>query len=176
RKRLSRARQYVREELIVRFGEFARASAPSAAFASGVLGMLAVAAPPTAGAAVLGGGGAAAGHGVLKLLGGSVGIAALGTLLGVAAVWLGIRKPLSAPLDARERKALIAYGAFNTTLIFAFIAGIHWLKQVPGWWPHLLLSQAYVVGICWASAHWLPRILARRHQRDLLVDPVGTRR
>ncbi|HEV7270113.1 RNA polymerase sigma factor [Pseudoxanthomonas sp.] len=175
RKRLSRARQYVREELMARFGEFARTSAPSAAFASGVLGMLAAAAPPAAGAAVLGGG-AAAGQGALKVLGGSAGIATLGTVLGIAAVWLGIRRPLRDPLDARETRALIAYGVFNTVLILAFMAGIHALKDVPGWIPHLLLTQAYFIGICWASVRWLPRILARRHARDLSIDPEGTRR
>ena len=175
RKRLSRARQYVREELMARFGEFARGTAPSAAFAGTVLGMLAVAAPPAAGAAVISGSGAVAGKGLLKLFGLSAGFAAAGTLLGIGAVWFGIRTQLRDPLDGRERRALLAYGVFNTTLILAFIAGIGWLSGVPGWLPHALLTAAYVAGICWASARWLPRILARRRRRDMLQDPEGTR-
>ncbi len=177
RKRLSRARRHVHAALMARFGEFARASAPSAAFASGVLGLLAVAAPPCAGAAVLGsGGGMAAGKGVAKLLGASAGIVALGTLVGIAAVWLGIRKPLRDPLDARERRALLHYGLLNTALIVAFVAGISALARLPGWLPHLLLSFGYMAGICWSSGRWLPRILQRRNARDLLRDPEGTRR
>ncbi|WP_345778849.1 RNA polymerase sigma factor [Pseudoxanthomonas sp. LH2527] len=176
RKRLSRARQYVREELMARFGEFARASAPSAAFASGVLGMLAVAAPPAAGATVLAGGGTVVGKGVLKLLGGTAGVAALGTLVGIGAVWFGIRKPLKDPLDVRERRDLIRYGVFCTALIVAFVVGIVALTQVRGWMPHLGLTLVYVGGICWASALWLPRILKRRQARDAMRDPEGARR
>ena len=176
RKRLSRARQYVREELMTRFGEFARTSAPSAAFASGVMGMLAIAAPPSAGAVVLGTGSTMAGKGLLKLVGGGLGAAAFGTLVGIGAVWFGIRKPLKNPLDGRERRDLIRYGVFCTVLILAFVVGIVALTQVRGWVPHLGLTLAYMGGICWASAVWLPRILKRRQARDALRDPEGTRR
>ena len=48
RKRLSRARQSVREDLLERFSEFARSSAPSAAFAVGVTATLGVAKPAAA--------------------------------------------------------------------------------------------------------------------------------
>jgi len=176
RKRLSRARQYVREELMTRFGEFARTSAPSAAFASGVMGMLAIAAPPSAGAVVLGTGGAVAGKGLLKVVGGGLGAAAFGTLVGIGAVWFGIRKPLKNPLDGRERRDLIRYGVFCTVLILGFVVGIVALTQVRGWVPHLGLTLVYMGGICWASAVWLPRILKRRQARDALRDPEGTRR
>src|SRR5690606_6043091 len=48
RKRLSRARQSVRADLLQRFGEFARSSAPSAAFAVGVTATLGIAKPAAA--------------------------------------------------------------------------------------------------------------------------------
>jgi RNA polymerase sigma factor (sigma-70 family) len=176
RKRLSRARQYVREELITRFGEFARTSAPSAAFASGVLGMLAISAPPSAGAVVLGTGGAVAGKGLLKLLGGGLGATAFGTLVGIGAVWFGIRKYLRDPLDARERDDLLRYGAVNTVAILVFVIGITALARMPGWMPHMALTLAYMAVIGWTSGRWFPRILQRRHARDLLLDPEGERR
>lgn len=176
RKRLSRARQCVREELMVRFGDFARSSAPSAAFASGVLGMLAIAAPPSAGAVVLGTGGAIAGKGVLKLVGGALGATAFGTLVGIGAVWFGIRKYLRDPLDAREREQLLRYGTVNTLAIVLFIAGISALARIPGWVPHTALTLAYMAVIVWTSGRWLPRILQRRQARDLLRDPEGERR
>lgn len=173
RKRLSRARQYVREELMARFGEFARTSAPSAAFASGVLGMLAIAAPPSAGAVVLGTGGVVAGKGLLKLMGGALGATAFGTLVGIGAVWFGIRKYLRDPLDARERDQLLRYGTVNTLAILLFIVGISALARVPGWIPHTVLTLAYMVIIGWTSGRWLPQILQRRQARDLLLDPEG---
>ena len=176
RKRLSRARQYVRDELMTRFGDFARTSAPSAAFVSGVLGMLAIAAPPSAGAVVLGTGGAIAGKGVLKLVGGALGATAFGTLVGIGAVWFGIRKYLRDPLDAREREQLLRYGTVNTLAILLFIVGISALARVPGWIPHTALTLAYMAVIAWTSARWLPRILQRRQARDLLRDPEGERR
>ncbi|MCW4454891.1 sigma-70 family RNA polymerase sigma factor [Flavobacterium sp. MXW15] len=65
RKRLSRARASVREEMLHRFGEFARGSAPGTAFAAVVASLLMVAAPGTAGAVVIGSGIGMAGAGKL---------------------------------------------------------------------------------------------------------------
>ena len=174
RKRLSRARQTVRGELLQRFGDFARASAPSAAFVSALLGMLGVTAPPTAAAAILGTGGTVAGKGFLKLLGASAGVIAFGLVAAISSVWFGIRKPLQAPLDREERNALLRYGVFNTLLIVTFMAGITWLSGVPGWIPHVSLILGYMFGILWSCSRWLPKILERRKQRDLLLDPIGT--
>ena len=53
RKRLSRARASVREEMLKRFGEFARSTAPGAAFAALVSSTLMLAAPGTASAVIL---------------------------------------------------------------------------------------------------------------------------
>lgn len=174
RKRLSRARTFVRDELMKHFGEFARGTAPGAAFASVVLGAITLAAPPTAAAAVLTTGSAVAGKGVLKLLGASFGAIAIGLVAGIGSVWFGIRKQLRDPLDAQERRALLAYGVFNTLWILAFMAGISVLANVPGWIPHMALTLAYVGGISWACSRWLPKILARRRARDLALDPIVT--
>jgi len=84
RKRLSRARGMVREGLLQRFGEFARSTAPSAAFATGVVSMLMVAAPGTASAAIVlgtvGAGGTKLGLGGASATGGT----ALGSLTAAA--------------------------------------------------------------------------------------------
>ena len=81
RKRLSRARASVREEMLRRFGEFARGSAPGAAFATTVVSMVMVAAPGTASAAILFGTSVGVGGGKLGLGGASVsGGAAMGSL------------------------------------------------------------------------------------------------
>jgi len=83
RKRLSRARAHVREQLLARFGEFARGTAPGAAFAVTVTSALMIAAPGTATAAVALGAGLGTVGGAGKL-GGGLGVSALsgGTALG----------------------------------------------------------------------------------------------
>ncbi|HDS1126581.1 TPA: sigma-70 family RNA polymerase sigma factor [Stenotrophomonas maltophilia] len=86
RKRLSRARAQVRDGLLQRFGEFARSSAPSAAFATAVVSMVLVAAPGTASAAILLGTGVGIGGSKLGLGGAS---AAGGTALGSLTATLG---------------------------------------------------------------------------------------
>lgn len=79
RKRLSRARASVREEMLRHFGDFARNSAPGAAFATTVASVLMIAAPGTASAALLPGTGL--GTGKLGLGGATVsGGTALGSL------------------------------------------------------------------------------------------------
>jgi len=69
RKRLSRARSMVRDELMQRFGEFARSTAPGAAFTMIVLGGLVGAMPAASAATVIGTG----------VLGGGIGLGKLGT-------------------------------------------------------------------------------------------------
>lgn len=76
RKRLSRARATVREEMLRRFGEFARSSAPGTAFAATIGSLLMVAAPGTASAVVIGSSAGLAGAG--KLGAGGMGASAVG--------------------------------------------------------------------------------------------------
>ena len=86
RKRLSRARASVREDLLQRFGGLARSTAPSAAFALAVAGALAPAAPVSATAAVVGSGVFGAGAGKL----GAGGLATGGAAGGVAGGSMGL--------------------------------------------------------------------------------------
>jgi RNA polymerase sigma factor (sigma-70 family) len=73
RKRLSRARQLVRDDLIRRFGEFARASAPSAAFTAAVITGLGIASKPAAAAAATAIGAGAIGAGAETMAAGAIG-------------------------------------------------------------------------------------------------------
>ncbi len=81
RKRLSRARACVRDELLARFGEFARSSAPGAAFAMVVMGGLVGAMPTASAATVIGSGVLGGGLGKLGTGGAAGGVA--GGSLGV---------------------------------------------------------------------------------------------
>ncbi|HEV7270112.1 sigma-70 family RNA polymerase sigma factor [Pseudoxanthomonas sp.] len=87
RKRLSRARAMVREELLQRFGEFARSTAPTAAFTMIVLGGLVGAMPAASAATVIGSG--LLGTGLAGKLGTS-GLTTGGVTGGVAGGSLGV--------------------------------------------------------------------------------------
>ncbi len=87
RKRLSRARAMVRDELLQRFGEFARSTAPTAAFTMIVMGGLVGAMPAASAATVIGSG--VLGSGLLGKLG-TGGLATGGITGGVAGGSLGV--------------------------------------------------------------------------------------
>ncbi len=88
RKRLSRARSMVRDELLQRFSEFARATAPGAAFTMIVLGGLVGAMPAASAATVIGSGVLGGGLGLGKL--GAGGLTTGGVTGGVAGGSLGM--------------------------------------------------------------------------------------
>jgi RNA polymerase sigma factor (sigma-70 family) len=172
RKRLSRARQQVRAELLQRLGEFARSTAPGAGFTAAVAMALTVASPQAAAATALGVGALGSIKGVAKVGVGAMGAAAIGILGGLAGVWLGIRKLLRNPFDQREKHELVAYGVTSSLLVIGFSVGITWLARVPGWIPHLALSLGFMFGIAWMCGVWMPRIVARRREHERRIDPV----
>ncbi|MBD9435599.1 sigma-70 family RNA polymerase sigma factor [Pseudoxanthomonas sp. PXM03] len=88
RKRLSRARACVREELLKRFSDFARTTAPSAAFTMIVLGGLVGAMPAASAATMIGTGVLGSGLGLGKL--GTGGLTTGGITGGVAGGSLGV--------------------------------------------------------------------------------------
>lgn len=120
RKRLSRARQLVREELLVRFGEFARSSAPSATFAAGVLaGIAALGKPATASAATaVGAGTALAGKSVL----GSVGFLDGGVIGGALSYYFYRRYMIGFADTLEERRQIMR--AFNLYILTTFALGL----------------------------------------------------
>ena len=173
RKRLSRARQLVRDELLQRLGLFAKDTAPGAGFTAAVATLLMTSAPPTAAAATLGMGALGAANGAAKLGVGALGGAVAGVAGGLLGVWLGIRKLLADPFDDRERRGVVAYGLFTGGLTIAFSVGITWLANVPGWMPHVAATLGFALGMVFACGWWLPRTLARRRAHELRVDPTG---
>lgn len=172
RKRLSRARTSIREELLQRLGEFARASAPGTAFTAVVLSTLTLASPPAAAAALTVTGGALAGKGLLKVLIGSLGGIGLGLAGALGGVWFGIRKYLRNPLDASERRSLLRYGTSMSLLVIVFMGAFVVIHDVPGWIAPVAVTLVYAIGIMTMSTVWLPRILARRRALEARADPV----
>jgi RNA polymerase sigma factor (sigma-70 family) len=158
KKRMSRARERIREDLLERFGETLRRTAPGAAFTTAVAASLTIAGPSAS---------AATAASAVKIAGGSKLLAVLlsalpGALLGSAAVLFGMRKNLAAATDEQERLELKRFGVIGvvTCVAAAFgfaIAGE--LKSV----ALLAATQVVFVAILgWMYARWLPRIIERR--------------
>ncbi|ARQ89128.1 RNA polymerase sigma factor [Stenotrophomonas maltophilia] len=191
RKRLSRARALVRDGLLQRFGEFARSSAPSAAFATGVISMVLVAAPGTASAAILLGTGVGVGGSKLGLGGASVaggtamgsltatlgqlhvlpteswGAIAGGVIGGAIGSYLGARVLLSYTETEGERMQVRRFVRLNTGtgLAWCLVMLLAALLQVPMWSQLLLLALGLgVVNYqCLVSLH---RVMAPMIARD----------
>lgn len=173
RKRLSRARERVREELLQRLGEFAKSTAPGAAFTTAVAMALTTAAPPAAAATALGVGALGGAKGLAKVGVGALGGAAIGIGGGLLGIWMGVRQYLRAPFDERERRGLLAYALVMSALVVGFSLGIVALAKIPGWIPHFALSVGFMVGVTVSCAAWLPNILEPRRARERELDPVG---
>lgn len=166
RKRLQRAREAVRVGLLERLGDFARASAPGAAFTAAVSAALTLAAPGAASAASMAGASAAAsaGQSGLKLALATFGPAALGLFGGLLGTWIGYRQAMRDALDAEERhavtRACVWIGAASVVFALAFPTLMLLLR---GWLPLALLGTAFFGVLLWQSGVVLGRVRARRH-------------
>ncbi|MFZ5635270.1 MAG: RNA polymerase sigma factor [Pseudomonadota bacterium] len=172
RKRLSRARQSLRADLLARFGEFAADSAPGIAFTSVVATALAVASPPAAAKGILAAGAAAGGKTLAKIAVGAAGrIAMIGAFAGI---WLGLRKQLKGAIDEQERRALIRSAAINGMASIGFVLCLLLLVRFDdGWLLLVATTLAFMAVIFHQSMVVQPRAMARRHALEAQRDPVG---
>jgi len=175
RKRLSRARQSVREDLLARFSEFARSSAPSAAFAVGVTAALGISKPA-----------AAAGLGIAtKSIAGSLfarfalgfaGAASGGLLGGLVAAWFARSTLLGYAGDDAERTALNRFIHRYMGLSLAMIAVIIATHLVFRDEVHTFVAIAIALLLMnWQLLVMLPRLVDPLMARDARHDPAGAR-
>ena len=173
RKRLSRARQSLREDLLARFGEFAAGSAPGAAFTGIIATALTIASPPAAAKGILGiaavGGAKTLGKIALGA-GGSIAIALIGAFAGI---WLGLRRQLKGAIDEEERQGLIRSAAINSATSVLFIVALLALSRFSeGWVPSVLAMLVFMAVIFHQTIVVQPRILQRRHAMEAARDPM----
>ncbi|TXI24897.1 MAG: sigma-70 family RNA polymerase sigma factor [Ottowia sp.] len=197
RKRLSRARASVREDLLQRFGGLARSTAPSAAFALAVAGALAPAAPASATAAVvgsgvfgagagkLGAGGLATGGAAGGVAGGSLGLIAqamtghpgflpgvvAGTIAGglmSALTWWYLARFCQTPREAEQVRRLMRLSAVTGALLLLCLM----LAVVfgSGW----IAVAVAVVGLAVANYQYL--VVLRRIMDPILAHPANASR
>ena len=175
RKRLSRARQSVRDDLLTRFGEFARSSAPSAAFAVGVTAALGITKPA-----------AAAGLGIAtKSIAGSLfarfalgfaGAASGGLLGGLVAAWFA-RSTLLDYADTEAERAPLSrfihrYMGLSLAMIGVIIA-THLLFHDE---RHTFVAIAIALLLMnWQLLVMLPRLVDPMMARDTRRDPIGAK-
>lgn len=180
RKRLSRARSSVREEMLKRFGDFARDSAPGVAFAVAVTSVTMVAAP-AASAAVIGAAAAGTGAGKLGASGlgasavnGGVIFGALGTLLGtqmhiivpaliggMLGTYLGSLSLLRFAETAEERRQVRHFIFISTGTAALFCIGALFVAAMSAGKPTLLLyAAAGMAVINYQCLVLLPRVMS----------------
>ena len=177
RKRLSRARQLIRDDLMQRFGEFASSTAPSAAFTAAVITTLGIASKPAAAAGATASGtatvgGSLAGKGLAAVIG-------MGGMIGgsLAGGWLAAhltRKYLMVFAETLEERATIlrSYNRYLTVTLPTMLATflIAWLVD------SLSITLVTVLVAEGLSLHTLlniRRVLQPMIARDAARDPVG---
>ena len=199
RKRLSRARAMVRDELLQRFGEFARSTAPTAAFTMIVLGGLVGAMPAASAATVIGSGvlgsgligkistgGLTTGGVTGGVAGGSLGVifeqvtqhpaalggavgGVLGGLLGYAFTWWYLARFCQ---TAQERQQVRRFMTLNTVTGSAWLFCLMLATLLTTGWQAIAITT--VVGLSAVNYQYLailPRIMD-----PILVRPDNQRR
>lgn len=164
KKRLSRARESMREQLSDEQADRVRRSAPGESFSMGVLAVLPVAAPTM---------GASMSAVLIKSLLGKLGIGLGSVGIGLLTLELGHRGEMRKARDNEERRALIRlrnFSAGSMALFAFFIIAFHSTPRLA-----LLLSSLPMVAMMVAMGWWLPRIRVRRHEQELAEDPTAWR-
>lgn len=174
KKRLSRARERLRETVEVRFAAAAKASAPGAALGALVIAQIGLC--PAAQAAGLAASitkSAAPLHAAAVLFKG-IGVGVSGSLLLMAFV---LRSLLKKAIDDDERRALKRFGAVQSaTMIASGVALVVPWPGVPQWLHFTLAWGTEMAFLALSTLLWLPRILARRLAVEKARDPEGFRR
>lgn len=175
RKRLSRARQSLRDDLLQRFSDFARSTAPGTAFAVGVTAMLGFARPAAAaGFAKVGGSviGGMFGKGVL----GTTGALGGGLLAAMITAWL-CRKMLVAYADndAERGEIMRVYHTYIWTSLVAVGLTLASAFVFESLVPTYALALAALASLNYQLASPLARVMEPLIRRDAIRNPRGAR-
>ncbi len=177
RKRLSRARELVRDDVAAKLRRGLERTAPGAALVTAIVASVATTTGPASALTVggLAARGAAAGSfkfgGVLAVL------AALpGILGGVAGVVLGLRDEFLAAIDDREIKQLERLRAVAIATVVLTALGLLWSAGTGTWVAPTVVSILFISALGVIFQVWLPRIAQRRLEHELATDPEAPER
>ncbi|MBB3344059.1 RNA polymerase sigma factor [Luteimonas sp. RC10] len=176
RKRLSRARRSLREDLIARFRDFAEGSAPGTAFTVLVVAGLGSFTKPALAAGAAGG---TIGSGVAgKALFGSAGAAGASLVFGALTWWL-CRKLLLQYTDTDdERRALLRFYDrwMLASVIGGAFVGLAYAVSGNSYTAFCIATVTLLVAITLPALTRLPRLMNPLLARDAARDPAGARR
>jgi RNA polymerase sigma factor (sigma-70 family) len=177
RKRLSRARGSVRDDLLRRFAEFARTSAPSAAFAAVVTATLGSISKPASAAGLIAAGSGVAGMTLGKLLLGAAASVGTGLLAAVASLYLCARQ-LQAYADTNEERAAIRRWVRNYAVISVALALAAMVAALldAGWQAIAAIVLGALPILNYQMMVPLPRLMNPMRERDALRRPEGAAR
>ncbi|MDQ3056278.1 MAG: sigma-70 family RNA polymerase sigma factor [Pseudomonadota bacterium] len=174
RKRLSRARQLVREDLLKRFSDFAGSTAPGAAFTVIVTTALTIASPPAAAAGVFGIASILAGKTAGKVLLGAAGSIGIGILAGFAGIFFGLRQQLKHSIDQRERRELTRSAMISAGASVGFVVALVVVaKTTTTWHLAVLATLLFIATVFYQTIVVQRRVLSRRHALEARRDPVA---
>ena len=177
RKRLSRARASVREDLLARFSEFARSSAPGAAFAALLTTALATASKPAAAAGLMAVGSGVVGGTLGKVLLGSLSTFGASLAGGVAGIYFGAKYLLCFAENETERGAIRTFISHYSMTCAAFIAGAVLATVLSTGWQALTATVlAGVAVLNYQLIVQLPRVMNPMLARDAARRPEGLAR
>jgi predicted transcriptional regulator len=169
KKRMSRARERIREDLLDRFGETLRRTAPGIAFTTAVAASLTIAGPSASAATTVTASKIAGGSKLLLFL-----ISALpGAAFGSAAVLFGMRKNLKLAIDDEERRRLKKFGAAGVIACVTAACGFALAGELKSVAVLIATQIVFVALLSWMHVLWLPRIIERRVAAEFERDPVA---
>ena len=173
RKRLSRARASLRDDLLARFGEFAASSAPGAAFTGVIATALSMASPPAAAKGILTVAAAGGAKTLAKITLGAAGNIGFALFAAFGGIWLGLRRQLNGAIDEEERRGLIRSAAINGIASVLFmVCAIALASFDDGWVLPVLAMLGFMSVVFYQTIVVQPRVLARRHALEAQRDPV----
>lgn len=187
RKRLQRARDSLRDDLARKLGEFARATAPGAAFTALVVAGLAFSSPAAAVGFAAGGAAASRGLGKLllgagvfgkgasKLFLGAAGGVVFALIAGIAGVLFGVRPYWTTAIDAIEKRALMRYALAGIGCVIAFTVWMTVAVHQGNAWTATVSFMGLISAIGAMNLLWMPRILARRHAAEETHNAIAAR-
>ena len=185
RKRLQRARDSIRNDLMSRIGEFARSTAPTAAFTALVVAGLMVSNSAAAAGLAAGGaaaskgiskllfGAGAAGKGASKLLVGAAGGIVFALVAGIAGVLFGVRRYWGSAIDEQEKRQLAWFAVSGIGVVVLFTGLMGWAAHMDSMGGATAAFFALIIGIGAMNLTWLPHILRRRHAQEAAISRVA---
>lgn len=179
KQRLSRARAALRKDLLETLATTLRRTAPGSSFTAAVAMAISASAPPAAAAAAttgsLAGPSASATAGFSKLAA-ALGWAAPGALASVAAMLHGGRTAARNALDEDERRQWRLH-TWTMVVLGTLVWGLLpvWWQLLPRPWGYVIPLVAFMLLIIVLHHVWAPRIVQRRHDMEMRIDPARAR-